>query len=206
MIAVFAAATIAFGLYVDRCWMGPRVPCRGGRRAGGPHARIPAATYKLVAFAIGTAIAGLAGGLYAYFTQFVVPDTFGFILSVTLIAMVVIGGAGSTWGRRRGDDRPHAPARGVPFRQRLPVADFRRPPRPRHALCARRSRRPLRVGGAAAATHMTDALAVTSIAVSFGGVHALRDVSFSIAPGDSSASSGRTVLARRHCSRLSPVP
>jgi branched-chain amino acid transport system permease protein len=59
---------------------------------------IPASTYKLVAFAIGTAIAGLAGGLYAYFTQFIVPDSFGFILSVTLMAMVVIGGTGSTWG------------------------------------------------------------------------------------------------------------
>ena len=59
---------------------------------------IPASTYKLVAFAIGTAIAGLAGGLYAYFTQFIVPDSFGFILSVTIMAMVVIGGTGSTFG------------------------------------------------------------------------------------------------------------
>jgi branched-chain amino acid transport system permease protein len=47
---------------------------------------------------LGTAIAGLAGGLYAYFTQFIVPDTFGFIVSVTLMAMVVIGGTGSTIG------------------------------------------------------------------------------------------------------------
>jgi len=42
--------------------------------------------------------AGLAGGLYAYFTQFIVPDSFGFILSVALMAMVVIGGTGSTLG------------------------------------------------------------------------------------------------------------
>ena len=59
---------------------------------------IPASSYKLLAFALGTAIAGLAGGLYTYFTQFIVPDSFGFILSVTLMAMVVIGGTGSTWG------------------------------------------------------------------------------------------------------------
>jgi branched-chain amino acid transport system permease protein len=59
---------------------------------------VPASAYKLVAFTLGTAIAGLAGGLYAYFTQFIVPDSFGFIVSVTLMAMVVIGGTGSTLG------------------------------------------------------------------------------------------------------------
>ena len=42
--------------------------------------------------------AGLAGGLYTYFTQFIVPDSFGFIVSVMLMAMVVIGGTGSTLG------------------------------------------------------------------------------------------------------------
>jgi branched-chain amino acid transport system permease protein len=51
-----------------------------------------------VAFTLGTAIAGLAGGLYAYFTQFIVPDSFGFLVSVMLMAMVVIGGTGSTLG------------------------------------------------------------------------------------------------------------
>jgi branched-chain amino acid transport system permease protein len=59
---------------------------------------IPVSNYKLAAFTLGTAIAGLAGGLYAYFTQFIVPDSFGFIVSVALMAMVVIGGSGSTLG------------------------------------------------------------------------------------------------------------
>jgi branched-chain amino acid transport system permease protein len=54
--------------------------------------------FKLAAFTIGTALAGLAGGLYAYMTQLIVPDAFGFIQSVTILAMVVIGGIGSTWG------------------------------------------------------------------------------------------------------------
>ena len=59
---------------------------------------ISVTAYKLVAFTLGTAIAGLAGGLYAYFTQFIVPNSFGFIVSVMLMAMVVIGGTGSTLG------------------------------------------------------------------------------------------------------------
>ena len=59
---------------------------------------ISVTAYKLAAFTLGTAIAGLAGGLYAYFTQFIVPNSFGFIVSVMLMAMVVIGGTGSTLG------------------------------------------------------------------------------------------------------------
>ena len=59
---------------------------------------INAGTYKLAAFGIGTALAGLAGGLYTFFTQFITVDAFDFILSVMLMAMVVIGGIGSTWG------------------------------------------------------------------------------------------------------------
>ena len=39
----------------------------------------------------------LPAAFYAYFTQFIV-DSFGFIVSVMLMAMVVIGGTGSTWG------------------------------------------------------------------------------------------------------------
>ena len=59
---------------------------------------INAGAYKLAAFGIGTAFAGLAGGLYTFFTQFITVDAFDFIFSVMLMAMVVIGGIGSTWG------------------------------------------------------------------------------------------------------------
>jgi branched-chain amino acid transport system permease protein len=63
-----------------------------------PTVGINVGAYKLAAFAIGTGLAGLAGGLYTYFTLFIVPDAFNFIVSVTIMAMVVIGGVGSTWG------------------------------------------------------------------------------------------------------------
>ena len=35
--------------------------------------------YKLTAFGIGTALAGLAGGLYVYFARIILPDTFDFV-------------------------------------------------------------------------------------------------------------------------------
>ena len=54
--------------------------------------------YKLIAFALGTALAGLAGGLYAHHVRFIYPDSFAFVESITLLAMVVVGGNGSIWG------------------------------------------------------------------------------------------------------------
>jgi branched-chain amino acid transport system permease protein len=98
LILVCALATIALSLYVNRSWMGFGFRAVGDDEDTARTIGISVSSYKLVAFTLGTAIAGLAGGLYAYFTQFIVPDSFGFIVSVTLMAMVVIGGTGSTLG------------------------------------------------------------------------------------------------------------
>jgi len=98
MILLFAAATIALSLYISRSWMGFAFRAVGEDEGAAATIGINAAAYKLAAFGIGTALAGLAGGLYAFFTQFITADAFDFILSVTLMAMVVIGGIGSTWG------------------------------------------------------------------------------------------------------------
>lgn len=54
--------------------------------------------YKIAAFAMGTAMAGIAGGLYTYYTRFIIPDTFGFIQSVTILSIVAVGGIGSIAG------------------------------------------------------------------------------------------------------------
>jgi branched-chain amino acid transport system permease protein len=98
LILACALLTIALSLYVNRSWMGFSFRAVGDDEDTARTVGISVGAYKLVAFTLGTAIAGLAGGLYAYFTQFIVPDTFGFIVSVTLMAMVVIGGTGSTIG------------------------------------------------------------------------------------------------------------
>ena len=98
MILLFACATIAFSFYVSRSWMGFAFRAVGEDEGAAATLGINAGAYKLAAFGIGTALAGLAGGLYTFFTQFITADAFDFILSVMLMAMVVIGGIGSTWG------------------------------------------------------------------------------------------------------------
>jgi len=54
--------------------------------------------YKLIAFALGSFYAGIAGGLLAYFNQFVNPEQFGILLSVFFLSAVIVGGMGSTLG------------------------------------------------------------------------------------------------------------
>jgi branched-chain amino acid transport system permease protein len=98
LILALACATVAFSLFVSRSWMGFAFRAVGEDEQAATTLGIAAGAYKLAAFGIGTALAGLAGGLYTFFTQFITVDAFDFIFSVMLMAMVVIGGIGSTWG------------------------------------------------------------------------------------------------------------
>ena len=54
--------------------------------------------FKLWAFAIGAAIGGLAGCLYASKVGFINPDNFQLQLSILFLAAVVLGGTGSMYG------------------------------------------------------------------------------------------------------------
>lgn len=59
---------------------------------------ISTAKLKLLAFCVSAAIAGLAGWLFAGKQGFVSPDSFDFITSIMLVAMLVFGGMGSVAG------------------------------------------------------------------------------------------------------------
>ncbi|MBI4371361.1 MAG: branched-chain amino acid ABC transporter permease [Elusimicrobia bacterium] len=59
---------------------------------------IPVRRYELLAFALSGAFAGLAGALFALWEQFVTPESFVFWESVLVVAIVVLGGMGSTAG------------------------------------------------------------------------------------------------------------
>jgi branched-chain amino acid transport system permease protein len=54
--------------------------------------------YTLMAFAIGSALGGLSGALYAPLVQFIEPNSFGLGLSFNLLLMVIVGGSGTFFG------------------------------------------------------------------------------------------------------------
>lgn len=94
---VLAALTAVLCVFIRRTWMG-RV--FGGIAEDEDTMRvlgIDVPSYKLAAFAIGTALAGLAGALYSQQIKFVGADSFGFVESITVLSMVVVGGIGSVF-------------------------------------------------------------------------------------------------------------
>lgn len=54
--------------------------------------------YKLVAFALSSFYAGIAGGLWVSFIKVVTPEHFPFSLSIEYLAMIIVGGLGSVLG------------------------------------------------------------------------------------------------------------
>lgn len=53
---------------------------------------------KVMAFALSSFFAGVAGALYGMQQQYITVDPFNLILSIEFIAMIVLGGIGSVWG------------------------------------------------------------------------------------------------------------
>jgi len=98
LIAVAAAAVIAFSLWIKQSWMGFTFDAVADDEDAALTVGVNVPAYKLTAFGIGTALAGLAGGLYVYFARIILPDTFDFVQSIAILTMVVIGGTGSVWG------------------------------------------------------------------------------------------------------------
>jgi branched-chain amino acid transport system permease protein len=53
---------------------------------------------KMSIFALGSGMAGVAGGVYAYYYQYLTPDQFQILQSAMILTMVVVGGMGSVLG------------------------------------------------------------------------------------------------------------
>ena len=63
---------------------------------------VPTLRVKLIAFGTSSFIAGIAGSVFAAKQTVVTPDSFDFVLSVLILAMVVLGGMGNLWGSMLG--------------------------------------------------------------------------------------------------------
>lgn len=54
--------------------------------------------YKVLAFAVDAFLAGFAGTVYAFYVGFISPDNFTFLVSVTIMTMVIAGGMDNILG------------------------------------------------------------------------------------------------------------
>jgi branched-chain amino acid transport system permease protein len=97
-ISLAAILILGFCLYLRRSWMGVAFDAVARDQDAAATLGIDVARFKLAAFGIGTSIAGFAGAFYAYFARSILPDTFGFLVSVMILATIVIGGLRSVAG------------------------------------------------------------------------------------------------------------
>ena len=54
--------------------------------------------FKVAVFVLSAVYAAIAGWLFSHYITFIAPSSFGFLFSIKLITMVVIGSLGSIWG------------------------------------------------------------------------------------------------------------
>ena len=98
LCVLLVIAMAALTAHIKNSWLGFGFAAVAEDEATAKTLGIDAARYKLVAFVIGTFLAGVAGAVYAYFTRFIIPGAFGFTISISILSMVIVGGVGSIWG------------------------------------------------------------------------------------------------------------
>ena len=58
----------------------------------------PVLRFKVQAFAVGAAVLGLGGALYAHFNAYVAPDAFGPLVTINVVLALTVGGTGRMAG------------------------------------------------------------------------------------------------------------
>ena len=99
---VLLAASIWYGRNLVRSRPGRALATVRDSEVAAAVMGIDVVRYKAAAFTVSSMYAGLGGVLMALAFGRIVPDSFGFLLSVDFLVMVVLGGAGSVGGAALG--------------------------------------------------------------------------------------------------------
>jgi branched-chain amino acid transport system permease protein len=93
VILALALAWRLLGSRIGRAWRAISYDAAAAASCG-----IDAAAYRRLAFVLGSGLAGVAGALFTGVVGYVDPERVDVQISVLLLAMIVIGGAGGVWG------------------------------------------------------------------------------------------------------------
>ncbi len=98
LVAAGVALALAVNLWLGRSWAGLALQAVREDETAASASGVDVRKFKVVAFTIGTALAGLAGSFYAHFLGFISAGDFGFPFSITILCMLVLGGIGTNRG------------------------------------------------------------------------------------------------------------
>ncbi|ROQ90221.1 branched-chain amino acid ABC transporter permease [Desulfosoma caldarium] len=94
----FLAVVLVVCRWFTRSWAGLACFALREEETAASSMGISPVRFKLLAFVVGTAMAGLGGVLYAHFMRFISAGDFSFPVSVMLLSTIVLGGMGTLWG------------------------------------------------------------------------------------------------------------
>lgn len=98
LIYGLVALAVAASLYLSRTWTYLAMSALGEDEVAAQAMGVEVARFKIYAFAISSALAGIAGSLWAHYLGVIFPDNFGFERSITILSMLVFGGIGTVRG------------------------------------------------------------------------------------------------------------
>ena len=101
---VLAAACLLFALalLMVRTGLGRRFKAMRDDAVAAAHSGVEVPIYRMMAFMLSGAFAGVAGALYAGMIHYVSPDTYSLAIMFLLLAMVIIGGRDNIYGAALG--------------------------------------------------------------------------------------------------------
>lgn len=98
LVGALIVAMIIFMRIIEKSWFGLALASIRNDEAAASSLGVNIVKFKVLAFAVGTAVAGLAGGVYAHYMTFIYSSDFAFLVSISILSMVVIGGIGTIRG------------------------------------------------------------------------------------------------------------
>jgi branched-chain amino acid transport system permease protein len=96
LVCLFTVIVISW--WFTKSWSGLACMALGEDETAASSMGISPVRFKLLAFVLGTSMAGLGGALYAHQMRFIAPSDFGFPVSVMILSLIVLGGMGTLWG------------------------------------------------------------------------------------------------------------
>jgi len=98
LVCGFLLATLLLSINVVRSRVGRALRAIHGSEVAASVLGVNISRFKVGIFVLSALYAVTAGWLYAHYITFISPSSFGFMFSIKLITMVVIGSLGSLWG------------------------------------------------------------------------------------------------------------